>query len=163
MAKKRLEPDIPEYFWSKVDVRGENECWEWKGRLSRKGYGTITFKGSQKTVQRVAFYFKNQRFPEGDTHHTCHNKKCCNPAHLVELSVVEHSKLTQSERTPSTFPKPENSRTAKLTWEKVAEIRQLRKDGWELKPIGDKYGVTRQQVSSIVLYKDWKNPPPTNF
>lgn len=30
-------------FWSKVDVRGPDDCWEWRGARNLKGYGTMTY------------------------------------------------------------------------------------------------------------------------
>ena len=33
--------DLPEHprFWSKVDIRGDNECWPWTAYRNPSGYG----------------------------------------------------------------------------------------------------------------------------
>lgn len=36
-----------ELFWERVDKRGEDECWFWKGKLTPNGYGYC--KANHKT------------------------------------------------------------------------------------------------------------------
>jgi len=34
-------------YWSKVDVRGLDECWPWIGLITRKGYGFFSVGGAR--------------------------------------------------------------------------------------------------------------------
>lgn len=40
-------------FWSKVDKRGPDECWEWRGNLSA-GYGSFSALGKTMNAHRHA-------------------------------------------------------------------------------------------------------------
>ena len=46
---------------------------------------------------------------------------------------------------------------AKLDEEKVAEMRKLRLDGWELKDLAIKYGVSTGSISLICKRKTWRH------
>ncbi len=72
-------------FWSKVDVRGLEECWPWQASVIARGYGTFNFNGRVTTAQRVAWELTYGPIKEGMfiCHH-CDNPGCCNPAHLFE-------------------------------------------------------------------------------
>ena len=37
-------------FWSKADIRGEDECWNWKSFLDEKGYGRCLKFGEQRAI-----------------------------------------------------------------------------------------------------------------
>jgi len=71
-----------ERFWSKVDVRGRDECWEWQASGS-KGYGRLMMDGVTWGAHRLAFTLVKGRIPDGMcVLHSCDNPPCCNPAHL---------------------------------------------------------------------------------
>lgn len=73
-----------ERFWSKVFIRGHDDCWEYDGgTLSKVGVGRFHFKGQKIMAHRIAFAIENGYMPEGDITHTCKNKTCVNPNHLV--------------------------------------------------------------------------------
>jgi len=79
-----------------------NGCINWTGVQSNIGYGFIGFRridpitggpmsgskstsGGMMTTHRLAFMVANKRMPnERNVNHTCHNKLCVNPTHLVE-------------------------------------------------------------------------------
>gem|GEM_PF-6576504 len=35
--------DVSDRFWSKVDIRGPNDCWEWQAKRHPRGYGVFWF------------------------------------------------------------------------------------------------------------------------
>jgi HNH endonuclease len=78
-------------FWAKVDKRGEDECWEWKGACHP--YGTFSVGGRRGQVfsraHRFALLFTQGAFPL-HTHHRCKNKRCVNPVHLEAVTPREH-------------------------------------------------------------------------
>lgn len=73
-----------ERFWSKVDRRGPDECWPWKGSRNPDGYGSFSYQGRQARAHRMAWMLANGAVPEAGKLicHSCDNPPCCNPAHL---------------------------------------------------------------------------------
>jgi hypothetical protein len=74
-----------ERFWSKVDIKGKDECWEWKASTDRKGYGQIGYPDRYSIVRshRVAWELTNGPIPDKMLIlHKCDNSKCNNPNHL---------------------------------------------------------------------------------
>lgn len=89
MAKATLE----QRFWEKVDRRGPDECWPWRGHTNREGYGR--FAGSAgKIVQahRFAYMLVIGPILDGLTlDHLCRNRECVNPAHLEPVTNRENN------------------------------------------------------------------------
>ncbi len=94
------------WFWRKVDMRANDECWLWLPSKDRAGYGSVRipkklyyFKSAQ-VASRVAYYISHfsDPFPlmeadragerAWDVHHDCENTICCNPFHL---RLIPHS------------------------------------------------------------------------
>lgn len=72
-------------FWSRVDIKGPDDCWEWKGSCYEFGHGQATLLGTGKQTRahRIAYAWVNGEIPDGlQVHHTCDNPPCCNPEHL---------------------------------------------------------------------------------
>lgn len=70
-------------FWEKVEVLGEDDCWEWKASKVRGGYGQFWIHGEQVKSHRVAWIITNGQIPLGMLAcHKCDNPGCCNPNHL---------------------------------------------------------------------------------
>lgn len=88
-------PEVAESFWSKVDVRGPEECWPWTA--SRTGgdgrYGQFSAAGwpGLRGAHRWAFFLAHGHRPvNGEVGHACHNGLCCNPAHLQDVTRQEN-------------------------------------------------------------------------
>lgn len=80
-------------FWSKVDIRGPDECWPWTAATNGK-YGWFWVDGRCCPAHRYAFAQENPNDfiddPKMHVHHKCENKLCCNPTHLEQLHISHH-------------------------------------------------------------------------
>lgn len=80
-------------FWSKVDKRGPDECWEWKAARQPAGYGKFWLDGKEQGSHRVALIASGVEIPAGYVGmHKCDNPPCCNPNHLLAETASENQK-----------------------------------------------------------------------
>ena len=99
-----------EYFWSDevdrerfyglIEERGREECWPWKGPVTKGRYGAVygvfRYRGNYYKPHRIAYVTgTGQEIPEGWTiDHVaargCRSKLCCNPAHLEAVTQAEN-------------------------------------------------------------------------
>jgi len=89
---------LAERFWSKVDRRGENECWEWTAYRERDGYGWFGVMGRNHGAHRVSYALTSGAIPKGmQIDHICSNKACVNPSHL-RLATDTENRLNRPRR-----------------------------------------------------------------
>lgn len=156
--------DEEKRFWSKVDIRGPNECHPWKGVLSVQGYGHFWVKGrrTMAVAHRLAWIYKKGPIQKGDGYHgtcvchTCDNRTCVNLAHLFLGSHAEN--MEDRQRKGRTVVPPagigENNAAAKLTSEQVKQIR-ARKDIARIVALD--FGIAKGTVVDIRRRKIWKH------
>lgn len=103
LAAKRLrraamagqpDPTIEARYWPKVGKAGPDECWNWLGALSNRGYGAIYFQGADQPAHRVAVLLDGREVPAGMVvDHMCKNIRCVNPRHLRVCTQVENTTI----------------------------------------------------------------------
>ena len=133
-------------------------CWLWEGTL-RNGYGTIRSNGRQMYAHRLSWAI--HRGPvdgESEVCHHCDNKCCVNPAHLF---LGSHQDNMLDAWNKSIVKQPpiqmgESHHASRVTASDVRTIRNRRANGEKLKSIAADYGMTAENISSIVHRKTWK-------
>lgn len=77
-------------------------CWEWSGAKDRDGYGILKVDGKLPRAHRVAYELAKGEVPAGQVvRHTCDNRACCNPSHLILGTIADNNRdRTERKRTP---------------------------------------------------------------
>ena len=73
-------------FWSKVNKKDLNKCWEWLGKArcgKSMSYGQFWLNGKNCTPHRISYEIKYGSFDKNlHVLHKCDNPICINPKHL---------------------------------------------------------------------------------
>lgn len=165
-------------FWSKVDIRSKNECWEWTGNTV-DGYGHFALTHS-KTVKahRFSYELKHGQIPSGFmVLHRCDNRKCVNSNHLFLGTHTDNMKDRNAKNRqakgdrhgakihPEKFrfshskgaPLGSKNPRTHLTENDVIEIKRLLKTDMSQTDIGKKFGVTRFVIWKIKFGYAWQH------
>lgn len=146
--------DDPVEFWKRT---ARSECIEWQGPLKDDRYGAVSWEGRATTAHRVAYALAKGPIPTGlQVRHTCDNRKCCNPDHLI-LGTIRENMADKRER-PKKWPwgaKGEASGKAKLTNEQVLEIRRRYTAGETAKALSVAFGMSHSATQNITSRKTW--------
>lgn len=144
-----------ERFWSKVNKSPRHGgCWIWESALTHDGYGRFVTGGVQRLAHRYAYSLHhNQPLSSELVCHTCDVRSCCKPAHLFLGTPADN---TADMVAKSRQACGERNAKAKLTEEKIRDIRWAYTTGRSQGSLADEYGVTRQVISGIVNGTLWK-------
>jgi hypothetical protein len=156
-------------FWQHVLIGNSEECWEWQGYITEKGYGRLHLceKGKYRFLRahRFAWELMNGPIPEGQCicHH-CDNRLCCNPAHLF-MGTINDNNLDRARKGRGIGPGGcmggENNPRAKLTEAQVREIRRSYAAGEATRQeLGHRYGIHRMTVGQIIRRERWASIAP---
>ena len=141
MMRRLSNPPADRDKFAEVDRGFGSACWEWFGTVSPGGYGTLQVNGRRKQAHRFMYEREIGPIPDGlHLDHLCRNTLCVNPAHLEPVTPQENTR---------------RSRTAKLTREQVAQIKELCAGGWRQLDIAEAFGVHRVTVRSIEAGRTW--------
>ena len=149
----KMSPSDKERFWSKVDIRSEEECWEWKDSLAKNGYGRLNVcgkNGIKLPAHRIAKTLSmGEEIEEGMVvMHTCDNRPCCNPSHL-EIGTQQDNMddMVSKNRSVVSFG------AAILDWDIVDDIRTSNLTG---NALSKKYNTAKSNISMIRNNLIWK-------
>lgn len=149
------KPPWADRFMDKVDVRGEDDCWEWKASCQPTGYGQFGLRNTMLYAHRVSFELHNNRpVAKGMcVLHSCDNRKCVNPNHLSEGTEKENIRQAIERKRWNQIG--ENHYGSKLSRKDCEEIYSLLMQGSQGRKLAAKYKVTESVISEIKNGKHW--------
>lgn len=136
-------------FWSKVQIGQPDQCWPWIGAKSN-GYGIF----EKIKTHRIAYMLAKGPIPVGlMVRHTCDNRPCCNPAHLLTGTNADNHRDACERRRWLYGLRNGN---AKLTDEQVDYIRS-NPDRHTQRALANEFGVAESTISYI--RRHMRRPP----
>lgn len=152
--------DLKERFWNKVDLWfgiTDEDCWNWTGSDDGRGYGYMKLRQrrSGKKAHHISFWLKHGKWPSFLLRHTCDNRRCINPSHLLEGNYQDNA---NDKVNRDRCPLGSNHVNSKLTEQQVIEIHnKLCTTALRQIDIAIQYGVERSAVSSIKIGRTWSH------
>jgi len=144
-------------FWSYVDKKSPDDCWDWIGGL-RNGYGAFSYGSGRVKRKLYSHRFMWQIMfghpKEKKVLHKCDRPSCVNPAHLFLGTMKDN---TQDAMRKGRFnTRGENNGDSVLTEDNVREIRRiLSTNCLPQRIIAQKFGVSQNTISDIKIGRSW--------
>lgn len=163
-------PQVPLFERLDKNIQ-KDDCWIWLGYKDKDGYGRIKSTPDSEGkkivlgVHRVMYERYKEPIPAGMfILHSCDNPSCCNPDHLSVGTAQDNSndmKRRGRTKLPSTAFKRghgacESNIKSKLTKEDVEFIRAYPKYYGSQMELVLRFGVSREAIRDIQIYKTWK-------
>ncbi len=151
VPKARKTPE--QRFWERVDVRGEDECWDWIPTRSTRAYGVFSIGPRSLGAHRYAWFLAHG-FEPGDLFvcHRCDRPCCVNAAHLFLGTTQDNNndKIAKGREAVG-----EDAAGAKLTRKQVEWALAEHASGRSQNSIATELGVTRHCIWRLVHGHAW--------
>ena len=158
---------LAERFWAKVAK--SDGCWLWTGSHGNHGYGVLVAYGRRDLAHRVSWRIHFGEIAEGiQILHHCDVRLCVRPDHLFSGTLLDnmrdmvakgrqqHGDRHSSRLHPEIVPRGEGHHNARLTEDKIVEIRALYAARQATQAdLGDRFGVSRSAIGLIVRGQRW--------
>lgn len=155
------------YFWPRVKKTAN--CWVFKGRTDKDGYGVLNVYGGAARAHRYSWEIHFGPIPDGlwVLHH-CDNPPCVRPDHLFLGTTIDNNKdrhlkgRTAAGLRSGTNTHPESyrgkrSNNARLTEDVVREIRARVAAGESHVSVAQTVGMSRATIGMIARRETWKD------
>jgi len=156
MSGCKEKQSLESKFWSFVDKKGEDDCWEWQGNILEQGYGRMYHHSTKEPkAHRLSYMINIGEIPEGALIcHTCDNKSCVNPKHLYAGSNQDN----MDDLCKAGTLKGEKNPASKLTIFEILRIRRTYdKGGKNTYELAKQYNVSQLLISKIIRGVAWKH------
>lgn len=145
-------------FWDQVDVRGYDDCWEWKGATTSNGYGAY----HRTRAHRRAYELHVGPIPSmGSKIHVCHscdNRLCCNPGHLWVGTARANKRdcINKGRHVLPVWHCGEKNKAAKLTQKQADEIWARLQKGEATLDLAYEFSISRSTIYRIKYGVNWR-------
>ncbi len=154
-----INTDVEKRFWEKVDIRSNEECWNWTAGKQSKGYGSFGIgNGKTALAHRVAYELTYGEIPEGlCVRHINHNKLCMNPSHLRLGTIADNNRdMVEAGRQAKGM---KNGRS-KLIDEYIVLMRSdFQAKEKTIKELAEEYDIHYNTARNAIQGKTWKDLP----
>lgn len=162
LKQKDIKDSLKQRFWKYVTKK--DSCWEWVAKSKVQGYGVIGIGGRKEgkiLSHRLSYVMHKGDIPECDEHHgmvvmhTCDNRLCVNPDHLVLGTQKDNVKdMDEKGRRVTVVKKGEAHHMTTITAGQAKEI-YLANGVYRL--IAERFGCTVAVVKSIKRRVTWRH------
>lgn len=153
MPRGRKFQDPLVRFWSKVNKKGVDGCWEWQGCLGHKDYGVFWNEGKNVYAHRFAYSLEGavRLSPDIFVLHECDNPRCVNFRHLFLGDHVDNmTDMVEKGRAKRFALQGSDRPNSQLNESQVTAILRLYPTIGNYAEIGRRFGVSYSVVSEVV-------------
>jgi len=142
--------------YNKFVIRNADGCWDWKGCIPKNpGYGQFRHGMKLERAHRASWIIHfGEISKDMFVLHKCDNKRCSNPEHLF-LGNMKDNNLDAFNKgiNKICWARGESNPKAKLTWEKVKQIRSMNINNRQISKI---FKVSPSIIGCIKRNLSWK-------
>ena len=154
---RRSEP-LASRLWAKIDQSaGPNACWTWTAGHGTQGQPIIR-RGCGRPMMSAAiavYETKYSALPPGHNPFLiCYQPVFINPRHMIAATQAEIVMLLALS---GRHYHGERHHAAKLTEEKVRQVRDLIHAGASQRMVADTYGISPRTVRDVATRHTWKD------
>lgn len=146
-----------QYLTRTIAAHDSNECLIWPFHICKRwGYGYVHVPGEgkpSKRIHRVAFKLAHGHYPLHDGCHTCDNRACYNPRHVVDGTDVQNfGDMIAKGRSA----RGERNNQATITAEIVIAARtEYARGDITRRELADKYGLSFSGMKKVLNGQAW--------
>ena len=142
-------------YWSMVDKKGQNDCWNWTGASSEYGHGMFRFDDKTGYAHRYGARLAGMDIDDVMVRHLCHNPGCQNPAHLTTGTQKDNmGDCVSADR----HARGDRNGQAVFNDETVLLLRALYNTGdYSLRYLATGFGVSYEGMRKAINGKNWKH------
>lgn len=146
-------------FLAKIDKTPG--CWHWAAGKDGIGYGRHARYLGETRAHRLSYRLFKGEIPSGlKVLHTCDVRHCVNPNHLWLGTQADNvADMIQKGRSRHGDLRGEKNGQARLTPERVAQIRKLRDVGYTYTQLAEEFGVSRMTANRAARGVSWSTVP----